>query len=63
MMECTFCGADVEAHDPVVVYEDMDQTDDPAGRFCNYACLEQHIAQANLTAGAACNWTPDADCC
>jgi len=27
--------------------------------LCNYACLTAHIDEANLTAGDACEWTPE----
>lgn len=47
---CTYCGCDVAAHDPVYVYEG----DDPAGQFCNYACLRAHVDEAGLTEGARC---------
>jgi len=57
MRACTFCGADVDAHDPVVVHEGS--TDGPlAGRFCNYACLTAYVESAGLAAGAACAWEP-----
>ena len=56
---CTYCGADVTAHDPVVVAEGLGADGRPAGQFCNYACLAVHIEEADLTAGAACR----VDCC
>lgn len=53
MTDCTYCGCDVHAHDPVFVSEGTDelQTADP---FCNYACLSAHIEEAGLTTGATC---------
>jgi len=55
--ECTYCGADVTVHDPVYVREG--DPDGPlAGRYCNYACLAAHVEEANLEAGAACEWQP-----
>lgn len=59
MTACTFCGSDVEAHDPVYVAEGGDGGREPAGAFCNYACLLQHIEAEDLTLGAACR----IDCC
>lgn len=56
---CTYCGADVEAHDPVYVYEQETKDRAPAGEFCNYACLSSHIEEENLTTGDACEWSPD----
>ena len=64
MPACTYCGAAVERHDPVCVCE----CDDGAGssidaRFCNYACLVQHVEEAGLHLGNSCEWSPDADDC
>lgn len=54
MDECTYCGCDVRAHDPVYVAELEDDERVPAGRFCNYGCLAAHIADAGLAEGAVC---------
>ncbi len=59
MTDCTYCGAEVEAHDPVYVTEGGNGARKEAGQFCNYACLLQHIQEADLTLGAACH----IDCC
>jgi hypothetical protein len=59
MTACTFCGADVTAHDPVSVAEGTGGDREPAGQFCNYACLKQHIVAADLELGSACH----VDCC
>lgn len=59
MTDCTYCGAEVEAHDPVYVAEGTDGTREEVGQYCNYACLLQHIQEADLTLGAACH----IDCC
>ncbi|MFC6732018.1 hypothetical protein [Haladaptatus sp. DYSN1] len=56
--QCTYCGADVYAHDPVFVEEFDGGTRVEAGQFCNYACLTAHIEEKGLTTGAACEWTP-----
>ena len=53
-MDCTYCGSDVDRHDPVFVSESRDA--DRSDPFCNYACLSAHIDEENLVAGAACEW-------
>lgn len=58
---CTYCGQDVEAHDPVYVEEREGGERVPAGQFCNYACLRSHVDEAGLTTGAACAFDPDAE--
>lgn len=59
MTACTYCESEVEVHDPVVVTEGIGPDAETAGYFCNYACLLQHIQEADLTLGAACR----IDCC
>jgi len=56
--ECTYCGSDVERHDPVVVTERLDTGTSPSGQFCNYACLSAYIDEEELTYGTACEWNP-----
>lgn len=56
--DCTFCGSDVDAHDPVFVEERGDDGRGPAGRFCNYACLSAWIDAEEKTEGAACRFDP-----
>jgi hypothetical protein len=57
MTACTYCGCDVAAHDPIFVREG--EPDGPlAGSYCNYACLTAHVREADLDAGATCNWQP-----
>jgi hypothetical protein len=51
---CTYCGSDVEAHEPVFVEEEQDGTRVPAGQFCNYACLARHIEDEGLETGTYC---------
>ena len=51
---CTFCGSDVDAHEPVFVEERRDVERVPAGRFCNYACLARYIEAEGLETGACC---------
>lgn len=57
--ECTYCGSDIERHDPVYVNEGENDSTNQTGQFCNYACLDRHIEDESLTAGAACEWTPE----
>lgn len=56
MTDCTYCGCDVEAHDPVFVYEERPADGErvPAGQFCNYACLSTHVEESGLADGAVC---------
>jgi hypothetical protein len=58
MTDCTYCGAIVEAHDPVYVEETVGGERTTAGQFCNYACLTAHVEAAGLTDGACCRWEP-----
>ncbi|MDX1745062.1 MAG: hypothetical protein R3324_03920 [Halobacteriales archaeon] len=57
--DCTYCGADITAHDPLVLEAGFGDDRSPAGQFCNYACLAVHIDEAGLTTGNACR----IDCC
>lgn len=53
--DCTYCGCDVTAHDPVYVEEtDEDGGHIPAGRFCNYGCLAAHVEREGLATGTTC---------
>ena len=69
MTDCTYCGCDVRAHDPVFVSEGagpgalesagfVTAADEEAPAevhaFCNYACLVAHVEDAELTTGATC---------
>lgn len=58
-MDCTYCGSDVGAHDPITVVEGAEVGGDRAGVFCNYACLASWIDEEDLTEGAACTWSPE----
>jgi hypothetical protein len=51
---CTYCGCDVHAHEPVFVEEVRSGERAPAGQFCNYACLVQHVDAEGLEDGAFC---------
>lgn len=54
--ECTYCGSDVERHDPIFVNEGENTNSNQTGQFCNYACLTTHVEEKELTEGAACEW-------
>ncbi len=57
MRACTYCGCDVDAHDPLLVYEcDADGT--LAGQFCNYGCLVADVGDEGLLTDTACAWEP-----
>jgi hypothetical protein len=58
MTDCTYCGREIEAHDPLWIEERDGGERVPAGRFCNWACLSSHIDEEDLTTGDACEWTP-----
>ncbi|MFB6113120.1 MAG: hypothetical protein ABEJ58_03325 [Halodesulfurarchaeum sp.] len=59
MTACTYCGSEVEEHDPVYVEEQGETGRIERGRFCNYACLQAYIEDEDLVLGAACH----VDCC
>lgn len=56
---CTYCGCDVERHDPVYVERRRDGGRVRTGQFCNYACLARHVEEENLTVGTTCEFDPD----
>ena len=58
MRACTYCGCDVDAHDPVCVRE-CAPDGERLGQFCNYGCLAAHIDAADLAVGTSCTWSPD----
>lgn len=58
-MECTYCGSDLSNYEPVFVQETRDGERVKAGAFCNYACLDAHIDEAELTYGDSCEWSPE----
>jgi hypothetical protein len=58
MTECSYCGSDIERHDPVFVAETDSGQRISRGRFCNYACLSAYIEEEDLTSGAVCEWSP-----
>ena len=53
MADCAYCGCDVTAHDPVVVFEGLD-TDGRGTPFCNYGCLAAFVDAEGLTTGTTC---------
>ncbi|NHN42085.1 hypothetical protein G9C85_10655 [Halorubellus sp. JP-L1] len=71
MTACTYCGCDVEAHDPVVVYERepdaveesasvaLEGDESPAGTFCNWGCVSAYARQSDVATETTCNWPPE----
>lgn len=58
MTECSYCGSDIERHNPVFVAETDGNQRVSRGQFCNYACLSAYIEEEELVSGAACEWSP-----
>ena len=63
--DCTYCGSDVYAHDPLFLESGGEQGDNgerrPVGRFCNYACLTSYVDEEGLVTGAACRFEPGSE--
>lgn len=59
---CAFCGSPIFDHDPLCVRDCTDNCGSPQ-YFCNYACLAVFIEEHELTAGDACQWSPDEENC
>jgi hypothetical protein len=55
---CAYCGSLIFEHDPICVRDCTDGCGSPT-YFCNYACLSTHIEANELTAGDACEWSPE----
>lgn len=55
MSACDFCGNDIFDHTPVFVEEFSNGEREPAGAFCNYACLTAYIDAEELEVGACCH--------
>ena len=55
---CTYCNTDIRKHDPVFVEIAGPEGREPAGQFCNYACLKAYIEDEGLEIGASCEWSP-----
>lgn len=58
MTDCTYCGCEIEVHDPVYVDERRAGERVTTGRFCNYGCLAAHVEAAGLAVGSACRFEP-----
>ncbi|WP_458206807.1 hypothetical protein [Haladaptatus sp. NG-SE-30] len=54
MNACSYCGCDIDDHQPVFVSERIDGARRQTGQFCNYACLSAHIEDEALTTGTRC---------
>ncbi|WP_336345408.1 hypothetical protein [Halalkalicoccus ordinarius] len=57
-IDCTYCGSDVRAHEPLFLEREEDGERRPAGRFCNYACLSTYVEEEGLVTGATCEFEP-----
>lgn len=55
MCACTYCGSDVEVHDPLFLHGE----DGRLGQFCNAGCLAAHIEADAMAVGDACEWSPE----
>jgi len=53
-MDCTYCGSDIYAHDPVFVQKEREFRRTDVGQFCNYACLSAYIDEEGLAYGECC---------
>ena len=58
MRACTYCGCDVDAHDPVCVHDCGDPAE-ALGQFCNYGCLSAYVDEESLVTGTSCAWSPE----
>jgi len=56
--DCTFCGCDVDAHDPVFLEREPDGERVHAGQFCNYGCLSAWIDAEDKAVGTTCEFDP-----
>jgi len=59
---CTYCESRIFDHDPVCIRDCTDNCGSPKF-FCNYACISAYVEENNLTAGDACEWSPDEGHC
>ena len=57
-MDCTYCGSDVYAHEPLFLESETDGEREPVGQFCNYACLTSYVDEEGLAVGNACAFDP-----
>lgn len=53
-MNCTYCGEDLAAYDPVFVERERDGERTEAGAFCNYGCLSAWLDETDAATGACC---------
>ena len=58
MTACTFCGCEIEAHDPVIVSEGVGDDRERVGQFCNYGCVVAHVDAEGLATGTTCRGDP-----
>ena len=55
---CAYCDARIFDHDPICV-RDCTRDCGAPHFFCTYSCLSAHIENRELTAGEACEWSPE----
>ena len=55
---CAYCDSRIFDHDPVCVRDCTADCGAPT-YLCNYACRSAYIDREGLTAGNACEWSPE----
>ncbi len=55
---CAYCEARIFDHEPIRVRDCTDDCRSPT-YFCNYTCLSAYVEETDLTAGDACEWSPE----
>ena len=54
LVNCTYCGEDLAAYDPVFVERERDGERSSEGAFCNYGCLSAWVDETEAVTGACC---------
>lgn len=54
LVNCTYCGEDLAAYDPVFVDRERDDERTEEGAFCNYGCLSAWLDETEAATGACC---------
>jgi len=54
VVNCTYCGEDLAAYDPVFVERERDGERESEGAFCNYGCLSAWMEETEAATGACC---------
>ena len=55
---CAYCESRISDHAPICVRDCTDDCGSPTD-VCNYACLSASVEGNDLTAGDACEWSPE----